>query len=171
LDWQFLSRIEDFHQCHSSGFSTELSYVRKALVVDVFTKKKRSQVMAAIRSTGNKDTELKLVAIMRTHDITGWRRHQRLPGKPDFVFRRQRLAVFVDGCFWHGCPRHSRPPHSNQFYWTQKIARNIQRDHEINRLLKKEGWHVLRIWEHALGAPNKVACRITSLLADKSSCP
>ena len=66
---------------------------------DVFTKKKCSQIMAAIRSRGNKATELKLATILRTARITGWRRHQPLPGRPDFVFRRQRLAVFVDGCF------------------------------------------------------------------------
>jgi hypothetical protein len=66
---------------------------------DVFTKKKCSQIMAAIRSRGNKATELKLATILRTARITGWRRHQPLPGRHDFVFRRQRLAVFVDGCF------------------------------------------------------------------------
>ena len=60
--------------------------------------------MAAIRSRGNKDTELKLASILRASGITGWRRHQPLPGHPDFIFRHARLAVFVDGCFWHGCP-------------------------------------------------------------------
>jgi DNA mismatch endonuclease (patch repair protein) len=79
-------------------------------VADVFTKKKRSQVMAAIRSTGNRANELRLAAIFRAHGITGWRRHQALPGKPDFVFRRERLAVFVDGCFWHGCRWHKNCP-------------------------------------------------------------
>jgi DNA mismatch endonuclease, patch repair protein len=62
--------------------------------------------MAAVRSRGNKDTELKLIAILRGYHIKGWRRHQPLPGKPDFLFRRYRLAVFVDGCFWHGCRFH-----------------------------------------------------------------
>jgi DNA mismatch endonuclease (patch repair protein) len=65
---------------------------------DVFNEEKRSKVMAAIRSRGNKDTELKLAAILRAHGIIGWRRHQRLPGKPNFVFHRERLALFVDGC-------------------------------------------------------------------------
>lgn len=81
-------------------------------VADVFTKKKRSQIMAAVRSTGNRTTELRLASILRANGITGWRRHQPLPGKPDFVFRRERLAVFADGCFWHGCPRHLRMPFS-----------------------------------------------------------
>jgi len=68
-------------------------------MADVFSKRKRSQVMAAIRSKGNKDTELKLASILRAHGIKGWRRHQPLVGKPDFIFLKQRLAVFVDGCF------------------------------------------------------------------------
>jgi len=84
--------------------------------------------MAAIRSHGNKDTELKLVSILRAARITGWRRHQPLPGRPDFIFRRQRLAVFVDGCFWHGCPRHCRMPRGNREYWQRKIAGNVARE-------------------------------------------
>jgi DNA mismatch endonuclease Vsr len=74
---------------------------------DTFTKQKRSEMMSRIRSAGNKGTELRLVQIFRTNSITGWRRGSKLPGKPDFVFPKQRLAVFVDGCFWHGCPKHA----------------------------------------------------------------
>ncbi len=117
---------------------------------DVFTKKKRSQVMAAIRSRGNKDTELKLAAILRAVGITGWRRHQPLPGKPDFIFRRERLAIFVDGCFWHGCPKHGRNPDTNRSYWLPKLQRNRQRALEVTRSLEKPGWRTLRIWEHEL---------------------
>ena len=83
-------------------------------MADVFSKRKRSQVMAAIRSKGNKDTELKLAAILRAHGIKGWRRHRPLPGKPDFIFPKHRLAVFVDGCFWHGCRWHCRMPQDNR---------------------------------------------------------
>ena len=132
---------------------------------DVFTKKKRSEVMAAVRSTGNRATELKLVAIFRGYRITGWRRHQALPGKPDFVFRRQRLAVFVDGCFWHGCPRHLRMPQGNRKYWQFKIGRNRRRDRDTNHELKRRGWRVLRIWEHALRFPQAVVRRIAAKLA------
>ena len=134
-------------------------------VADVFTKKKRSQVMAAIRSRGNKDTELKLVAMLRTAGITGWRRHQPLAGRPDFVFRRGRLAVFVDGCFWHGCRYHCRMPQGNREYWQGKIARNRTRDRLTTRLLRSRGWRVLRIWGHALAAPETVIARITSELS------
>src|SRR5437660_2423289 len=98
------------------------------MVPDVFTTEKRSKVMAAIRSRGNKATELKLATLLRINGIAGWRRHQNLPGHPDFVFIRERLAIFVDGCFWHGCSSHCRMPKSRLEYWRPKIERNIARD-------------------------------------------
>lgn len=124
-------------------------------MVDFLTPAKRSMLMSLIRGSGNKDTELRLIAIFRVHGITGWRRNYKLPGKPDFVFLSQRLAVFVDGCYWHGCPIHYRRPKSNRKFWDAKIARNRQRDREVNRLLKAKGWRVLRIWEHALSRKNE----------------
>ncbi|MCE9609566.1 MAG: very short patch repair endonuclease [Chthoniobacter sp.] len=117
---------------------------------DIFTKAKRSEVMARIRSRGNRDTELRLIALMREHGITGWRRNARVFGKPDFVFRAARLAVFVDGCFWHGCPRHATKPATRAEWWAAKLARNAQRDRDVTRTLRKAGWRVLRIWECAL---------------------
>jgi DNA mismatch endonuclease (patch repair protein) len=117
---------------------------------DVFTKKKRSAVMARIRGRGNKDTELRLIALFRAHRITGWRRGSLAAGRPDLVFPRQRLAIFVDGCFWHGCPTHATWPKQNAEFWRTKILGNQRRDRAVNRLLRKEGWRVLRIWEHAL---------------------
>jgi len=134
-------------------------------MTDVFSKKKRSQVMAAIKSKGNKDTELKLISIFRANGITGWRRNQKLPGKPDFVFCRERLAAFVDGCFWHGCRWHCRMPQHNRQYWQLKIARNIARDKATTRHLQKAGWRVLRIWEHSLKTPGLTAQHIKSLLS------
>jgi DNA mismatch endonuclease, patch repair protein len=140
-------------------------------MVDVFSKKKRSQVMAAIRSHGNKDTELKLASILRAHGIKGWRRQQKLPGKPDFVFRKQRLAVFVDGCFWHGCRWHCRMPQTHRKYWQRKIARNSARDRATTRLLRATGWRVLRLWGHALRKSDSVAQRIISeLRAGRERC-
>lgn len=121
--------------------------------------------MAAIRSKGNKSTELKLASILRAAGITGWRRHQRLPGRPDFIFRRQRLAIFVDGCFWHGCRWHCRMPQDNRKYWQSKISRNAERDRNTNRLLHKADWRVLRIWGHSLCNPQAVILRITSRLS------
>ncbi len=70
--------------------------------------------------------------------------------RPDFVFRREKVAVFVDGCFWHGCPEHFRRPTGNRKFWDAKIARNIERDVMVAKALRKAGWRVLRLWEHEL---------------------
>jgi DNA mismatch endonuclease, patch repair protein len=96
--------------------------------------------MSRIRSRGNKDTELKLISIFRQFRVTGWRRHSNIVGKPDFIFRKARLAIFVDGCFWHGCPRHGRKPGSNPAYWVPKLARNRKRDRQVTRELRRNGW-------------------------------
>src|SRR5437016_5248488 len=133
-------------------------------MADTVTKAKRSQVMAAIRSRGNKATELRLVAIFRAAGITGWRRHQPLLGHPDFVFRHARLAVLIDGCFWHGCRWHCRMPQDNRNYWTRKISRNITRDHATTKALREAGWRVVRLWGHTLRNPEAVLNRINSLL-------
>ena len=124
---------------------------------DVFTKAKRAEVMSRIRGSGNKATELALAGIMRRHHITGWRRKQPIFGKPDFVFPALRLAVFVDGCFWHGCPRHATKPKTNRAFWLRKLGRNKERDRQVNRELRKRGWRVVRVWECAL-AKNPEAC-------------
>jgi len=97
-------------------------------VADILGKKKRPAVMAAIRSRGNRDTELRLIAIFRDNGITGWRRNRRLFGKPDFVFPTRKLAAFVDGCFWHGCPLHATQPKTNAAFWRKKLAANRTRD-------------------------------------------
>jgi len=131
---------------------------------DVFSKKKRSQVMAAIKSKGNRDTELKLISIFRANRITGWRRNQKLTGKPDFIFRSERLALFVDGCFWHGCPKHGRQPNSNSNYWLLKLRRNKARDKKVSLNLRKSGWRVLRLWEHDLARKTGLVEKIKSSL-------
>lgn len=134
-------------------------------MADVLTKKKRSQVMAAIRARGNKDTELKLASMLRAAGVTGWRRHQPIPGRPDFVFRHARLAIFVDGCFWHGCRWHCRMPQDNREYWQRKISRNATRDRLTTKLLRQSGWRVIRIWAHSLRSPENVLRSITSQLS------
>src|SRR5688572_9652543 len=116
--------------------------------MDKVSRRKRSQVMATVRSAGNRATELKLVSLFRLESISGWRRRQLLIGKPDFVFRKQRVAVFVDGCFWHGCPLCYRRPSSHRSYWDAKVARNRARDSEVTKALRAAGWQVCRIWEH-----------------------
>jgi DNA mismatch endonuclease (patch repair protein) len=126
---------------------------------DVFTKAKRSQVMSRIRGRGNKDTELALMKLLRRHRVTGWRRNQNVFGKPDFIFRQVRLALFVDGCFWHGCPRHCTTPASNRAFWKKKLAANKARDRHVSHTLRKTGWRVIRIWEHDLTRRSEACIR------------
>lgn len=116
-------------------------------MADVFNAEKRSSVMSKIRSSRNKSTELRLQALFKEHSITGWRRNYPLFGKPDFVFPKLRLAVFVDGCFWHGHECKNLRPKSNQDYWEKKIDRNILRDSLVTKTLSSKGWKVMRVWE------------------------
>ncbi|MBI5429557.1 MAG: DNA mismatch endonuclease Vsr [Nitrosomonadales bacterium] len=131
---------------------------------DIWSKQKRSEVMSLIRSRGNKATELRLIEIFREHGITGWRRNQPILGKPDFTFRRERVVVFVDGCFWHGCPRCYQRPKSNRKFWDEKIAANRKRDRRVNRELRGLGWRVVRVWEHQLNNSARIAVRVKCAL-------
>jgi DNA mismatch endonuclease, patch repair protein len=119
-------------------------------VPDFLSKKKRSELMARVRSSGNKGTELRVIQFYRGNGITGWRRGSNLPGKPDFIFPRLKVAVFVDGCFWHGCPTHGTWPKNRAAFWLAKITGNKARDRRVNRELSKRGWIIVRIWEHEL---------------------
>ncbi len=111
----------------------------------------RSVLMSRIRSKRNASTELKLLLLLRSARLHGWRRDFLLPGKPDFVFPRGKLAVFVDGCFWHGheCGRNLKPKR-NAALWRGKIVGNKNRDRRVTRKLRAAGWTVVRIWECAL---------------------
>ncbi len=122
----------------------------------------RSRIMSKVRSSGNRSTEVRLRAYLVRRGLRGWRLHPKgLLGKPDFVFPAERVAVFVDGCFWHGCPVCGRPPHSRQEYWGPKIARNRERDSQVTESLQREGWTVVRAWEHEVkGEPDAVVARI-----------
>lgn len=82
-------------------------------------------------------------------------------GKPDFVFPKQKVALFVDGCFWHGCPKHSCAPKNNQGFWKKKLEGNKVRDRFVTRELRKMGWKVVRVWEHELKNPEKVVAKLT----------
>jgi DNA mismatch endonuclease (patch repair protein) len=133
-------------------------------MTDIWCKQKRSEVMSLIRSRGNKATELRLIEIFREYGITGWRRNQPLLGKPDFTFRCGRVVVFVDGCFWHGCPKCYKRPKSNQAFWDTKIANNRKRDRHVSRELRRLGWHIVRVWQHQLIGSARVAGRIVRAL-------
>src|SRR5205085_8640731 len=96
------------------------------------------------------NTEGRLIQIFKKHSIVGWRRQTKVFGKPDFIFPGKHIAIFVDGCFWHSCPRHKSQPASNSEFWKTKLARNVARDKLVNRTLKRQGWQVMRIWQHEL---------------------
>jgi DNA mismatch endonuclease (patch repair protein) len=116
--------------------------------------------MACIRGKGNKDTELAMIQILRSHHISGWRRNQAVLGKPDFVFPKQKVALFVDGCFWHGCPVHANMPKNNRAFWKKKLQGNKERDKNVSTELRKLGWRVVRVWEHELKNHSRVAAKI-----------
>ena len=129
-------------------------------MADNWTPEKRSEVMGRVRSRGNKSTEVAMARLLRQFGLAGWRRHLDLPGRPDFAYRREKVAIFVDGCFWHGCPKCYRRPKSNQKFWDRKVLQNQARDRRVNRLLRAKGWKVVRVWEHQLEARERVAKRL-----------
>lgn len=118
-------------------------------MVDVHTKDQRSYNMSMIRGKDTKP-EIRLRQYLFSGGLRGYRLHYKLIGKPDIVFTRKKVAVFIDGCFWHKCPKCFKGPKTNKKFWTEKIESNIRRDKKVNRELKKQEWHVVRIWEHEL---------------------
>ena len=131
---------------------------------DMFTPEQRSRIMSRIRSDGNLSTELRFVRLLKQHKLSGWRRKSALPGKPDFIFPRQRVAIFIDGDFWHGNPRSFRIPKSNVEYWGQKIQMNRRRDIANNRRLRHLGWRVQRFWESGLRNEAAIVAKLKRVL-------
>ena len=103
--------------------------------------------MRRVKSKNNRSTELRLIEIFKKNGITGWRRNYAVKGHPDFVFLNKRIAVFVDGCFWHGHDCRNTRPSDNQDYWQKKREHNIKHDKEVTAMFEKRNWRVLRIWE------------------------
>jgi len=111
----------------------------------------RSRTMSAIRGKGNKTTELIIRMALVRAGVSGWEMHPPdIKGKPDFYFRTKRVAVFVDGCFWHGCERCGHTPRTRSEFWKAKFERNQARDLATGTVLKNMRIDVLRIWEHRL---------------------
>jgi DNA mismatch endonuclease (patch repair protein) len=154
-------------------------------MVDFLSKAARSALMSRVRSRGNKSTELAVARMLRAAGITGWRRHRcirigrpqrgRLRGhgpaafhlvvRPDFVFARTRVAVFVDGCFWHDCPKHRCRPENNAEFWRNKFEGNAMRDKVVTMALRRNGWAVVRLWEHDVKEkPARCVSRICKVL-------
>lgn len=132
--------------------------------MDKIDKAARSHLMSRIRSA-NTGLEERFTRLLRRAKIKGYARSPNgIIGRPDFVFRRHRLAVFLDSCFWHGCPRHLRMPRSRLSYWNKKIALNRRRDRRQSRQLRDLGWCVIRVWEHELKTPAKVLAKISEKL-------
>jgi DNA mismatch endonuclease (patch repair protein) len=133
--------------------------------MDTVSRETRSRVMAQVRSQRNRSTEWRLRGALVRAGVRGWKLNAPdILGKPDFAFEKQRLALFIDGCYWHGCPKCYRRPSSNTEYWDAKVARNRQRDARTTAQLKREGWRVMRIWEHQLSALDAVLRKIERAL-------
>lgn len=125
--------------------------------------------MRAIRRTDTKP-EIALRRLLHARGLR-FRKDYRLdlPGgrvRPDIVFTRRKVAVFIDSCFWHVCPEHGREPTSNEWYWTPKLRRNVERDRSNDATLAEAGWTVVRVWEHQ--ALENAADEVARVVADKS---
>lgn len=120
-------------------------------MTDIFSKRKRSQIMSRIRSSGSKPEVVLRALVRRSSGGLSLRyNYSGLPGSPDVVVFSLGLAIFMEGCFWHGCPEHGRVPKSNVKFWEAKLSRNRRRDARNRRQLRELGWTVWRIWEHDL---------------------
>ena len=118
-------------------------------MVDIHSVKQRSYNMSMIKGKNTKP-ELVLRKLISSNGVKGYRLNYKLPGKPDVVFGKYKIVIFIDGCFWHRCPKCFIQPENNSNFWKNKIEGNVERDKKINNLLKKKGWKVIRIWEHLL---------------------
>jgi DNA mismatch endonuclease (patch repair protein) len=136
-------------------------------MVDVLTPAQRKLNMSKIKG---KDTspEIKIRKLLFSNGVRGYRINYNLPGKPDIAFPGKRVAVFIDGCFWHKCPIHFQEPDTRKEFWINKINRNVERDKEINRRLEEIGWEVIRVWEHQVREnPDLVVVEIINRLNSK----
>ena len=143
-------------------------------MTDIFDRQKRSAVMAAVKSSGT-SPERALSAALAKKGLRPGKPRRKIHGRPDFSFSATKVAVFVDGCFWHMCPEHYREPVGNRGFWHEKALRNSQRDATVDKALTDEGWLVIRIWEHDLKTREMAAlaaCRISdAILARSGECP
>lgn len=125
----------------------------------------RRRIMQNNKCSRNKSTELAFLSLMRSVQMHGWRRNSLLPGRPDFVFTGERVAIFVDGCFWHGC-KCKQLPKSNRAFWSNKIQTNHTRDRRVTCQLRALGWKVVRVREHRLKKhPASIIARVAYALA------
>jgi DNA mismatch endonuclease (patch repair protein) len=136
--------------------------------MDRFDKLTRSRVMSRSRSRGSRSTEWKFRSLLMRSGVKGWTlgHGSGVTGSPDVVFVRARLAIFLDGCFWHGCQRCRSIPSTNRAFWMNKIQKNKKRDKKVQRILRAKGWKVMRVWEHELKTEStEVLCRVLNVRA------
>jgi len=133
-------------------------------MTDVLSKEQRAYNMSKIRGK-NTGPEIKLRKLLWSAGIRGYRVHYNLPGKPDIVFVKKKIVIFIDGCFWHKCPIDFQEPETRKEFWMKKINSNVERDERNNRQLSDAGWTIIRIWEHEMRKePEKVVQRICEML-------
>ncbi|MGO9871217.1 MAG: very short patch repair endonuclease [Methanoregula sp.] len=135
---------------------------------DVLTQEQRKLNMSHIRAK-NTGPEVKLRKLLFAKGFRGYRIHFDLLGKPDIVFTKKKIAIFIDGCFWHKCPVCFQEPETRKEFWMKKIQSNIDRDKKVNEQLKSEGWTIIRIWEHDVRKkPDDAIKKITETLEKTS---
>ncbi|WP_329001920.1 very short patch repair endonuclease [Kribbella sp. NBC_00709] len=132
-----------------------------------------SEVRASMRGNRHRDTspELRLRRLLHSHGLryrVSARPLPRLPRTADILFTRAKVAVFIDGCYWHGCEEHHRPSMRNSEFWREKIEGNKRRDHDTNRRLADAGWTVIRRWEH--DDAEVVADEVIAAVSQRSAC-
>ena len=133
-------------------------------MVDVLTTDQRKLNMSRIRAK-NTLPEIRFRKLLYSRGIRGYRIHPNIPGKPDLVFSKKKVAVFIDGCFWHKCPLDFKEPDTRKEFWLKKINLNVERDEKVNRELEGMGWTVIRIWEHEIKKePEQAIKKIIALL-------
>lgn len=139
---------------------------RKLSSADPLTATQRSVLMSKVKSRGNRSTEIAVEEALICRRIRGWVKHPgSVLGKPDFFFPKCRLAVFVDGCFWHCCPTCARNlPTTRRAFWARKIEQNRHRDNRVRSALRRKGYSVMRIWEHSAGNHHGWLARLTRML-------
>lgn len=137
-------------------------------MADNVSKNRRSQIMRLVKSKDTK-LEIKFRNALRKLGYKFKRNVGNYFGKPDFVLSESKTAIFVDSCFWHGCAKHCRLPSSRKKYWFKKIERNKKRDTEVSAHYKRNGWKIVRIWEHSLKDISAVAIRIKNILKKRSA--
>ena len=117
----------------------------------------QSDIMRHVKSSDNRSTEESMIAFLKGHGLKGWQRNYKIYEKLDFIFRKQKTAVFLDGCFWHGHDCRNTRPAQNAEYWQKKRARNMARDADVTAHLEKLGWTVIRVWECELKKKSQMA--------------